>query len=261
MDLTTLLIEKADGVAKIIFNRPAKLNAINFVMIDELWNLLHEVRDDDEIRVVVFTGAGKYFSSGADLDILSTLTPKSFRKMQHQYWNKLYNFIESFDKLTIAAVNGPVIGGGVELILCCDIRYAVDDATFLLPQINYGIIPDAGGTIRLPLLIGLSRAKELILSGEPIGANQAEAYGLVNHVYQTAGFNEKVHQAALKFAKKPPLAMQWGKHVINKGFYHRNIQIGLQDAMDAQTDLIKTSDYHEGIAAFREKRKPVFKGI
>lgn len=130
-------------------------------------------------------------------------------------------------------MNDPVIGGGVELTLCCDIRYATDDATFLLPQINYGIIPDAGATIRLPLLIRMSRSKGLILSGEPINAKQAEGYGLVNRVYERGVFNEEVCKIDVKLAQKPPITVRWGKHVINKEFHHKNIQIGLEDAMDA----------------------------
>ena len=260
MQPKTILYDKSGGVGTITLNRTSKLNALNFEMLDELWALLQDIMVDSEIRVAVFTGAGRYFSAGADLEILEGLTPATFRTAQQKYWNRVFNEIEDIPKLTIAALNGPAIGGGLELALCCDLRYSVDDATFKTPQIDFGLIPDAGATFRLPLLMGLARAKEFILSGESMSAREAEALGLVNRVLPRETFQGEIQRIAEKMAKKPPLALGIGKKIINRGFHRGDIRSSLEDAMDAQSILIVTEDYQEGIKAFREKRHPVFRG-
>jgi enoyl-CoA hydratase/carnithine racemase len=156
MELQNIVYEKSEGVGTITLNRPGKLNAITFEMLDDLWALLQEIMVDEEVHVILLKGEGRYFCAGADLGILGTLTPETFRIRQRKYWNRVFNEFEDIQKLTIAALNGPALGGGVELALCCDMRYAVEDATFALPEINFGILPDSGGTIRLPGLIGLA---------------------------------------------------------------------------------------------------------
>ena len=260
MQLNNIVYEKAEGVGTIALNRPAKLNALSFDMLDELWAVLQDIAVDSEVRVIVLTGTGRYFSAGADLEILASLTPASFRTAQRRYWNRVFSEIEDIQKLTIAALNGPAIGGGLELALCCDVRYSVDDATFAMPQINFGLIPDAGATVRLPWLMGLAKAKEFILSGESISAREAEAFGLVNRLFPRHTFHDEILKIAMKMARKPPLAVGIGKHIINRGFQRRDIRAGLEDATDAQSILIVTEDYQEGIRALKEKRPPVFQG-
>ena len=258
MELKNILYEKSDGVGTITLNRTAKLNAINFEILDEIWAILQDIISDEDVHVIVLTGAGRYFSAGADLEILSTLTPATFRWRQRRYWNRVFNEFEDMQKLTIAALNGPAIGGGMEFALCCDLRYSVDNATFSLPEINFGIVPDSGATVRLPWLIGLARAKELILSGESITAKRAEELGLINQVFPKETFNDEVRKIAVKMAKKAPLALGMGRQLINRSFQQREIKSGLEDVIDLQSVLITTEDYKEAIKAFKEKRPPIF---
>jgi enoyl-CoA hydratase len=256
----TVLYDKSDNVGIITLNRPDKLNAINFDMLEELWTILQSIITDDEVRVILLIGAGRYFSAGADLDIVRTMTPVAFRWRQRQYWNRVFNEFEEIQKLTIAALNGPAIGGGLELALCCDLRYSTDDAIFSLPEINFAILPDSGGTVRLPWLIGPARAKELILSGESISARRAEELGLVNRVFPRETFDNEVNKIALKMAQKAPLAVGIGKQLINRSFQHKDIKAGLEEATDVQSLLISSHDYQEAIKALNEKRPPVFRG-
>ncbi len=259
MELKNIVYEKSEGIGTITLNRPAKLNAITFDMLDEIWALLQDIIADEEVRVIVLTGAGRYFSAGADLEILSTLTPATFRWRQRRYWNRVFSEFEDIQKLTIAALNGPAIGGGLEFALCCDLRYSVDNATFSLPEINFGIVPDSGATVRLPWLIGLARAKEFILSGDTITAKRAEELGLINQVFPQGVFKDEVHKIALKMAQKAPLALGMGKQLINRSFQQKDAKLGLEDAIDLQSILIQTEDYQEAIKAFKEKRPPLFR--
>ncbi len=260
MELQYVAYEMSEGVGTITLNRPAKLNAISFDMLDEMWALLQEIIADDEVRVVLLRGEGRYFSAGADLEIVSSMTPMEFRWRQRRYWNRVFGEFEDMQKLTIAALGGPALGGGLELALCCDLRYSVDDAHFALPEIDFGILPDSGGTVRLPWLIGLARAKEFILSGDRMSAVRAEELGLVNTVFPRDVFDEEVRKIAVKFARKAPLALGIGKQLINRSFQQREVKAGLEGVMDVQTVLSFTEDYQEAIRAYREKRPPVFRG-
>ncbi len=260
MDPRNIVYEKSDGVGAITLNRPAKLNAITFEMLDELWALLEDIMADDDVRVVMLRGEGRYFSAGADLGIVASMTPETFRWRQRRYWNRVFGEFEDIQKLTIAALNGPALGGGLELALCCDLRYSVDDAHFSLPEIDFGILPDSGGTVRLPWLIGLARAKEFILSGDRMSARRAEELGLVNAVFPREAFEEEVRKIAVRFAQKAPLALGIGKQLINRSFQQRDVRAGLEEVADVQSILIRTEDYGEAVRAFNEKRPPVFRG-
>jgi len=260
MELKNVIYEKSEGVGTISLNRPEKLNAISFEMLDELWALLQDIIVDDDIHVILIKGEGRYFSAGADLSILGTLKPGTFRINQRKYWNRVFDQFEDIEKLTIVALNGPALGGGVELALCCDLRYAVEDATLALPEINFGILPDSGGTARLPWLIGVPRAKEFILTGEPITANTAVGWGLLNGIFSKETFDEEVRKIAVKMALKAPIALGLGKQLINRSSQQRDIKTGLEDVMDVQSFLICTEDYQEAVKAHQEKRPPNFKG-
>lgn len=260
MELQDIVYEKSEGVGTITLNRPGKLNAINFEMLDELWALFQEIVVDDAVHVIVVKGEGRYFCAGADLDIVGTITPETFRVRQRKYWNRVFSEFEDIQKLTIAALNGPALGGGVELALCCDMRYAVDDVTLALPEIDFGILPDSGGTVRLPWLIGLARAKEFILSGDPIPAKKAAEWGLLNGIFPRETFDEEVRKIAVKMARKAPIALGLGKQLINRSFQQRDIKAGLEAAMDVQSILICTEDYREAVKAHGEKRPPAFRG-
>jgi enoyl-CoA hydratase len=175
---------------------------------------------------------------------------------QHRFWNRVFNEIENLPKLTIAALNGPAIGGAMELALACDLRYAAENATFRLPQINFGILPDAGATARLPRIIGAARAKEFMFSGDSIDADEAAQLGLVNRVFLPYRFAEEVRTLAHKMAGKPPLAFSIGKQQINDAVQNGDRFGALQASMDSQSFLIATEDFREGLSAFRERRKP-----
>jgi enoyl-CoA hydratase/carnithine racemase len=260
MPYQTLLYEKGDGVGTITLDRPEKLNAINFEMLEEMGLLLEEILVDEEVRVVLLTGRGRYFSAGADLEILSKLEPASFRLNQTRYWDRIFCGIEDMQKPAIAALNGPALGGGAELALCCDLRYAAEEASLRFPQIDFGLVPDAGATVRLPLLVGPARAKEIIFSGETLRAEEAAGLGLVNRVLPQETFLREVVEITKKMAKKPPLALGVAKQRINRGIRKADIRAGLEEVTEAQSFLITTEDYREGVSAFFEKRQPVFRG-
>jgi enoyl-CoA hydratase/carnithine racemase len=158
-------------------------------------------------------------------------------------------------KLTVAAVNGPAIGGGVELLLCCDLRYAVEDAFFQMPQITFGLLPDAGATIRLPWLVGLAKAKEFIFSGDAIDAIRAQTDGLINDVFPREHFHEAVRKKAEKFAQKSLDALGMGKQLINRSFQQRGVKFGLEEITDVQTLLISSQEYKESINAHLDRLK------
>jgi len=260
MELQNILYAKSEGVGTIALNRPAKLNAISLEMLEEMWALFQYIIADDDVRVILLKGEGRYFCAGADLEIVGGLTPNEFRWQQRKYWNRVFSEFEDIQKLTIAALNGPALGGGLELALCCDLRYSVDDAHFSMPQINFGILPDAGGTVRLPWLIGPAKAKEFILSGDRMSARRAEDLGLVNAVFPRESFDEEVRKIAAKMAQMAPLALGLGKQLINRSFRQSDIKTCLEEATDVQTMLIMTEDYQEAVRAYQEKRPPVFRG-
>jgi enoyl-CoA hydratase len=260
MGLKTILYDKADGVGRITLNRPEKLNAINFEMLEEMWLVLQEFVVDPQVRVVLLTGEGRYFAAGADLEILVALEPDSLREELTRYWNPVFSEFENMQKPTIVGLNGPAVGAGVELALCCDLRYAGENATFQLPQINFGVLPDAGATARLPLLVGSARAKELILTGDTVTAQEAAGMGLVNRVFPQEAIADEVRGIACKIAQKPPLALGMGKQLVNRAFRTGDPRTGLEEVKNAQCSLIMTDDYREGVRAFLEKRAPDFQG-
>lgn len=254
----TITIEKRDKVAILTINRPDKLNALNKQVHAEGTAALDEMRNDDSVRVLVITGAGeKSFVAGADIGEFAGQTPVTQRNLFHE--RSFFNSIDSFPKPVIAMVNGFCLGGGNELALACDLRICSETARFSQPEINLGIMPGGGGTQRLTHLIGEGRAMEIILTGDMIDAQTALKFGLVNHVYPSHELEAKTLELAAAIAEKAPIALQLSKEAV-KFASRSNLDEGLRREVDLFAICFSTEDKEEGVAAFLEKRKPVFKG-
>jgi enoyl-CoA hydratase len=254
----TITVEKRGGVAILTINRPDKLNALNWAVHTEGVAALDELRGDDEVRVLVITGAGeKSFIAGADISEFGSRSPIEQRSTFHE--RTLFNSIDTFPKPVIAMVNGFCLGGGNELALACDIRICTPNARFSQPEINLGIMPGGGGTQRLTRLIGEGRSMEMILTGDMIDAETAHKFGLVNHVYEADELEAKTMEMANKIAEKAPIALQLCKEAI-KFASRSNLDEGLRREVDLFAIAFSTEDKTEGVSAFLEKRKPIFKG-
>ncbi|MGD9395793.1 MAG: enoyl-CoA hydratase-related protein [Candidatus Thorarchaeota archaeon] len=254
-----VLYEVADGVATITINRPAKYNALNQTVRAALNDFFKKAEEDDAVRVIVLTGAGeKAFAAGADITGFPGIDSKGVRPAAKQ-GQDLSVYIESIGKPVIAAVNGFALGGGCELAMACDIRYASANARFGQPEILLGIIPGYGGTVRLPRLVGLGHAKELVFTGDQIKADEALRMGLVNKVFDSIeALHEGVKELTAKLVTKPGVAIKLAKQSLNNSW-----QLSLRDNLTFELDVFcqtfDTEDKEEGVAAFLEKRKAEFK--
>ncbi len=254
----TLLVERRERVAIITINRPEKRNALNIKTREEGAHALEELAADNEVRVVVFTGAGdKAFIAGADIAEFAGRTAITQREVM--LGRSLFTAIDGFPKPVIAMVNGYCLGGGCELALACDLRIASDRASFGQPEINLGIIPGGGGTQRLTRLVGEGKAMELILTGEIIDAQTAYNLGLVNMVVPASDLEAKTMEIANRIADKSPVALRMAKEAV-KLASRSNLDEGLRREVDLFALCFSSEDKDEGVGAFLEKRKPDFKG-
>jgi enoyl-CoA hydratase len=254
----TLLVERRERVAIVTINRPEKRNALNIQTRADGAAVLEELRDDESIGVVIFTGAGdKAFIAGADIAEFAGRTAIT----QHDVMTgrSLFTAIDSFPKPVIAMINGYCLGGGNELALACDLRIASETASFGQPEINLGIIPGGGGTQRLTRLVGEGKAMELILTGEIIDAQTALRLGLVNMVVPAADLQGKTMEIANRIAEKSPVALRMAKEAV-KLASRSNLDEGLRREVDLFALCFSSEDKDEGVKAFLEKRKPAFKG-
>ena len=254
----TLLLERRGRVAIITVNRPEKRNALNIKTREEGAAVLEELRGDDAVGVLVITGAGdKAFIAGADIAEFAGRTALTQRAVMLS--RSLFNAIDAFPKPIIAMINGYCLGGGCEVALACDIRIASENASFGQPEINLGIIPGGGGTQRLTRLVGEGKAMEMILTGEIIDARTAFAIGLVNHVVPLDQLEAKTLEIANRIAEKGPISVSLAKEAV-KIASRSNLDEGLRREVDLFALCFSTEDKDEGVNAFLEKRKPVFKG-
>jgi enoyl-CoA hydratase len=259
MAYDNILLERDGAVAIVTINRPAVLNALNAQTLDELRRVILDLKRDDDVRVVVLTGAGeKAFVAGADIKELAVQTPTSGR--EHALTGQhIFDLIENMGKPVIAAVNGYALGGGCELAMACTLRIASDTAKLGQPEISLGLIPGYAGTQRLPRLVGKGRAMELILTGTPIDANEALRIGLVNRVTRHADLMSEVRKLAGQLAANAPVAARYIIDAVHRGF-----EMPFAEACRYEATLFglvaSTGDMREGTAAFLEKRKPQFKG-
>lgn len=255
-----IVYDKEGEIAIITFNRPKVRNALNYLTIDEALEAARKAEADEAVRVLIFTGAGdKAFISGADIGELqrrNTLTELGERSGRRRV---LANLLETMPKPTIAAINGFALGGGLEIAMACTLRIAADTAKLGLPEINLGIMPGNGGTQRLPRLVGKGRAMEMILTGEIIDAAEAYRIGLVNQIVPLAELMDYTKQIAGKLASKSTLALKIAKDAINTGL-DLSLAEGIQYEQKNFAILCGSEDKREGVAAFLEKRKPIFHG-
>ena len=259
MAYENILFTVEDGVATITFNRPKALNALNGALLFELSQALGEVAANEEIRVLILTGAGeKSFVAGADITELATFGPLQ-AKMFAQQGQTIISTLQSLSIPVIAAVNGFALGGGSEMALACDFIYASENANFGLPEISLGIIPGFGGTQRLPRLIGPNLAKEMIFTGKMIPAAEAKEIGMVNKVLPPASLMEETLKTARVIAAKGKVSLRAAKQSVNRGL-NTDLATGLDIECDAFALCMASEDAKEGTSAFLEKRKAAFKG-
>lgn len=256
-----LKLERQEGVATLTLNRPDTLNSWNQKMRDELREAVRQLVFDNDLRVLVITGEGRAFSAGEDVRGMQGLTDigtRGFRRIARDIHN-VFDEIEAIEVPVIAAINGVAAGGGLELALSCDFRFAAETAKLGFPENNVGLIPGSGGCSRLVKLVGISRAKRLVMSGQMISAAKALELGLVDEVHAPETVVEKAKEFATQLAAKAPMALGLAKIVLN-ACANVDPDTGRHLERLGQSILKKTEDHEEGAKAFVEKRKPKFKG-
>ncbi|HMK35705.1 MAG TPA: enoyl-CoA hydratase-related protein [Desulfomonilaceae bacterium] len=257
----SLLKELRDGVMILTINRPAAMNCFDMALLETFGQAVNEAAFNREAKVVIITGSteGKNaFSTGADLKERAGMSPDQVR-LYIQTIRNLFTSVEELPKPVIAAVNGYAFGGGLELALACDIRLASANAIVGLTETSLAIIPGAGGTQRLPRIVGIARAKELIFRARRIGAAEGAQIGLFLEVLEPEKLLERSVEIAKEIAANGPVALAQAKYAVNKGI-EVSLPLGLAIESNAYAVTIPTKDRTEGLTAFREKRKPVYTG-
>ena len=249
-------LEKKREIGIITINRLEARNALNRKMLHELGDALTELENDLQIRVIIIAG-NKDFCAGADIKEMNAIKPEEIETFC-RWGHKVFDQLEGMGKPVIAAITGFALGGGCELALACDIRIAGESTQFGQPEVNLGLIPGFGGTQRLSRLIGVAKAKEMILTGKIIDAKEAESIGLVNGVVKDEELMIAAEEMAQVIAQKAPVAVKMAKTLINE---NQEIKEGLEKEIAFFARCFTTQDRLEGINAFLEKRKPKFKGI
>ena len=259
MEFNTIIYEKKDFIAKIILNRPQVLNALTSQMVIEINQALHEAKVDDEVRVVVMTGAGDAFCAGMDIKFASTATPKELERHNELWYTELTNILHLLGKPVIAAVNGVCAGGGCGLAERCDVIIASEKARFGYPEINVGANPAVHFTV-VPQMVSRIKAFELMFTGELFPAQEAERLNLVNRVVPHEKLDEEVYQLAQKFASKSPIVVKYLRDAFYRvpGIEYKSSLSNTGEVIGAT--LSSLEDAKEGRQAFIEKRPPVWKG-
>ncbi len=257
--METLLFEQKEHVAVVTLNRPESMNAFNYDMLAELGQVVDAIRINPDIRLVIFRGAGgRAFSVGADLKERKTLTTEQVKRNLYKI-GEVFTTIENLPQPTVAMLDGFAFGGGMELALACDFRIASEKSVMGLTETSLAIIPGAGGTQRLPRLIGESKALELILTARKLSAKEALDYGLVTKVSSDSTIVEETEAFVMSILANGPIALQQAKFAVKNGM-NADLQTGLQIERKAYELTIPTEDRVEALIAFGEKRKPQFKG-
>ncbi|MHA6688071.1 enoyl-CoA hydratase/isomerase family protein [Mesorhizobium sp. A556] len=254
-------IEVVDGIATITMNRPEKLNSFTHDMLVKWVDRIVETGRREDVRVAILTGAGRAFSTGGDIQGFAAVaqsTPAEIKAEVAQV-QKLTRALTEFEKPIIAAINGFATGGGLDLALACDIRFAAQSAKMAETYARMGLVPGAGGAYLLPRLIGNARALEMLWSTEPVSGEEAERIGLVNHVYPDEELMARTQDFARKIAAAAPLSVQIIKKMVRLGA-DKDLATGLELAASGLAVVRKSQDHLEAVAAFKEKRTPVFHG-
>lgn len=246
-----------EDVALVTLDHPP-VNALTPELLTELDGAFDSLAKDDAVKAVVLTGAGRYFVAGADIRVLASIPSAAEGEAMARHGQTILNKIEAFEKPVIAAINGACLGGGLELAMCCHIRFAAEGARLGLPEINLGIMPGFGGTQRLPRLIGQPKAMELILTGEPVSAQEAMSLGLVSRVVSADDLLRQAQGLARKMAIKSRVALYASLRAIHEGM-KLNLSDGLVLEARLFGELCDIDDRKEGVSAFLEKRQPRFK--
>ncbi|EPD53940.1 enoyl-CoA hydratase-related protein [Paenisporosarcina sp. FSL H8-0542] len=258
--MSTVLYRKENHIGYVTINREQALNCFNFETLQELQSVTDSISLDPDVRVVIFTGAGdKAFSAGADLKERKTLTETEVRRNVRAI-RDVFNSIANLPQPTIAAVNGYAFGGGFELMIACDFSIAAKDVQMGLTETSWAIIPGAGGTQRLPRLVGEMKAKELIFTARKFTAEEGVELGIVLKVVEKKQLLETCEQFALNMMKNGPVAIKQAKYAISTGM-NTDLQTGLAIESKAYELVIPTTDRIEALNAFSEKRRPIFTGI
>jgi enoyl-CoA hydratase len=264
MGFDTIILEKKEGTGIITFNRPKVFNAYNEQMSMELKEAISQIEADNLIRVLVLKGSGDNFMVGADINMLNRWSQvaeeqgvEAVEGILRKYFSP--TILENLSIPVLAAIDGMAWGMGCEISLACDFRICTDRASFAQPEINLGVIPGAGATQRLPRIIGKAKAMELILTGTPINAEDANGWGLVNKVVAFEEMDSEVTKLVKRIVAKSPLITSWAKQCVNHTLDH-NLYEGIEKELTQFCRTFTSHDCKEGTAAFLEKRKPVFVG-
>jgi 2-(1,2-epoxy-1,2-dihydrophenyl)acetyl-CoA isomerase len=261
MSYSTLLVEKKENIGTITFNRPDKLNALSALAFQEFIAALHEVDQDNEIKVVIITGAGRAFSAGLDLEE-ATQGPSESDLQVAPIQDSLpwiSQIMRNMKKPVIAALNGAAAGGGFTIALACDIRIASEEARLVAPFLRVGLVPELGSTYNLPRLVGIAKACEIIFTAKTVMAKEAKEIGLVNEVVPKGELTSFAWKMATEIAQMAPIPLQLAKRALYQGL-DSQLDVQVQFEQLSQSTCFKSEDYKEGMKAFLEKRKPVFKG-
>lgn len=257
--MSPIIFELKNSIAYVILNRPEKFNSFNREMAFMLQEKLEECESNKEIRCVLITGAGKAFCAGQDLAEVIDPNGPGMRKILSEHYNPIISKIRNLSKPVIAAVNGIAAGAGANIALCCDIIIAAQSASFMQAFSKIGLIPDSGGTFFLPRLIGFQKASALMMLGDKISAEEAERLGMVYKIFPDSSFKEETEKIALTLASLPTIGLAYTKKALNKSL-EQTLEQQLKTEDEFQQKAALTKDFEEGVCAFLEKRKAIFKG-